>query len=119
MRFGLKVALFLAVVGVLAAGLLPPVFDMGHLRDNANAAAKAGAAVLLSPGNGSPSVNQAVTASIAAHRGLKVSSVKVNNGVVTVVVKQNVHTFMSGLPGLEHWFNLTVTESASAFGATQ
>lgn len=119
MRFGLKVALFLVVLGVLAAGLLPPVFYMGHLRDNANAAAKAGAAVLLNPGNGSTSVSQAVSTSIAAHRGLKVASVKVNNGVVTVVVKQNVHSFMSGLPGLEHWFNLTVTESASAFGATQ
>lgn len=118
MRFGLKVLLFLVVLGVLAAGLLPPAFYMGHLRDNANAAAKAGAAVLLNPGNGSPSVNQAVSTSIAAHRGLKLSSVKVDHGVVTVVVKQNVHSFMSGLPGLEHWFNLTVTESASAFGAS-
>lgn len=119
MRFGLKVLLFLVVLGVLAVGLLPPVFYVGHLRDNANAAAKAGAAVLLNPGNGSPSVNQAVTASVAAHHELKLSSVRVNNGVVTVVVKQNVHSFMSGLPGLQHWFNLTVTESASAFGASE
>jgi len=118
MRFGLKLALFLVVLGVLAAGLLPPLFSMGHLRDNANAAAKAGAAVLLNPGSHSQTVDQAVATSIATHHGLKVASVKVNEGVVTVVVKQNVHSFMSGLPGLQHWFNLTVTESASVFGAS-
>lgn len=119
MRLGLKVALLLVVLGVLGAGLLPPLVHQGHLRDNANSAAKAGAAILLNPGNGSVSVDQAVMASLASHHGLQLASVKVNQGVVTVVVKEKVHTFMSGLPGLQHWFNLTVTESASAFGSTE
>lgn len=119
MRLGFKLAVLLVVLGVLAAGLLPPVFYEGHLRDNANSAAKAGAAVLLNPGNGSVSVDQAVQASIASHHGIQLSSVKVNDGVVTVVVKQKVHSFMSGMPGLQHWFSLTVTESASPFGSTE
>lgn len=121
MRIAIKVVVLLAVVGVLAAGLLPPLFDEGRLRDNANTAAQAGAAVVLDShaGLGSGSIDQAVAASIATHRGLKLISVKVNAGVVTVKVEKDVHTFMSGLPGLEHWFHLTVTESASAYGPTQ
>lgn len=121
MRLGLKLLILALVVGVLVAGLLPPLFAQGHLRDDANNAAQAGAAVLLDAGAGaqSASVNQAVAASIASHHGLKLDSVKVSGGVVTVVVEEKVHSFMSGAPGLEHWFRLTVTQSASAYGAAE
>ena len=118
MRLALKLFLVLLVVGVLAAGLLPPLFEESHLRDDAKGAAQAGAAVILKGGVGinTVSVNQAVQASLAPHHGLKLVSMKVSGGVVTVVVAQNVHSFMSRTPGLEHWFHLTVTESASAYG---
>lgn len=117
MRLGFKILVLLVILGVLAAGLLPPLFDQGHLRDDANSAAQAGAAALLTPG--AQSVNQAVEESIATHHGLQLASMKVNAGVVTVVVKEKVHTFMSGTPGFKSWFELTVTQSASAFGSAE
>ena len=116
MRLAFKVVVLLVVLGVLAAGLLPPLIDQGHLRDDANGAAQAGAALVLKSGSTPASIGQTVAASIATHPGITLASVNVHGGVVTVVVKQKVHTFMSGTPGLEHWFQLTVTESASAFG---
>lgn len=119
MRLGFKLLILALVVGVLLAGLLPPLLDQAHLRDDANSAAHAGAEVLIRPGDAPGSASEAVAASIAAHHGLKLDSVKVNGNVVTVVVEENVHTFMSGAPGLEHWFHLTVTQSASAYGPTE
>lgn len=112
MRTGVKVLLILAVLAVLAIGLLPPLFKDGTLRNYANRAAQAGA---LAESNGDPpnEVHTAVTRSIAAHHGVELVAVKTTGGDVTVVARENVHTFMSGLPGLESWFRLTVSESAA------
>lgn len=115
MRTGLKVLFVVLALGTLAYGLLPPVFAESHLRDDADAAAHAGAGVLVR--QPSPkAVRNAVAASLAADRRVQLESVKVNSGIVTVVAKENVHTFLSGVPGLEHWFHLTVTESESEAG---
>lgn len=121
MRLGVKVLVVLVILGVLGAGLLPPLFAQAQLRDDANNAAQAGAAQVLNVQAGfhPASINQAVAASLAAHQGLKLISMDVHSGVVTVRVTKNVHTFMSGFPGLEHWFHPTVTAKASVYGPHQ
>ena len=117
MRLGVKVILILVVLGVLAAGLLPPLFFEGTLRGYANTAAQKGATAFLD-GSSTVEVKRIVATSIAAHHGVHLVSIKTNGTTligttVTVVVRQNIHTFMSGFPGLEGWFRLTVSESAS------
>lgn len=118
MRLAVKVFVGLVIVGVLAAGLLPPLFAQAQLRDDAASAAQAGAAQALNGQAGfhSASIDQAVAASLATHRGLRLVSSEVSAGVVTVRVTKDIHTFMSGLPGLEHWFHPTVTAQASVYG---
>jgi hypothetical protein len=115
MRTGLKILFLVLVLGILAYGLLPPILAESHLRDDASAAANAGATSLVGTSS-HESVHDLVAASLASHRGVRLASVKVSGGIVTVVAKENVHTFMSATPGIEHWFHLTVTESASEAG---
>jgi hypothetical protein len=106
----------LVVLGVLSYGLLGPVVAAGHLHDEANAAAQAGYARLLSSNSSSASVQQSVAGSVAHHSNVQVKSVKIQGGVVTVVLEEKVHSFMSGVPGLKGWFTVSATESASATG---
>ena len=111
-RLGL---LGLVVLGVLSYGLLGPVVAAGHLHDEANTAAQAGYARLISSNPSSASVQQAVAASVH-QSNIQVKSVKIGGGVVTVVLEEKVHSFMSGVPGLKGWFTVGATESASATG---
>lgn len=116
MSSGFKVLLAVVILGLLGLGLLPPLFDEAHLRTEANDAAQAGANSLVVAGPSSKSFRAVVTTSLASHKGVRLASLKVDKGIVTVVVKEQVRTFMSGTPGLKHWFDLTVTESASEAG---
>jgi hypothetical protein len=116
MRLGFLV---LVALGVLAYGLLGPVVDVGHLHDEAHAAARAGYEQLgrLSGGNtATESVQQAVAASVANHSNIRVKSVKVSDGVVSVTLEEKVHSFMSGISALKGWFTISATESASITG---
>ena len=113
MRLGF---LIVVALGVLAYGLLGPVVDDGHLHDEANTAAQAGYSQLVGSHSSSASVQQAVAASVAHKSNIQVKSVKIQDGVVTVVLEEKVHSFMSGFPGLKDWFTVDATESASATG---
>jgi len=113
MRFGVKLVLVLTLLGVLAAGLLPPVLDAGSLRDDASSGAQAGFDALLDKGSSTASVDLAVEHGVGRHRGIRLDSVKVGSDADTVVLAENVHTFMDGLPGLKSWFRITATESAT------
>jgi hypothetical protein len=114
-RTGFKIFLVVAILGAAGYGLLGPVVASAHLHDEANTAAQAGYAK-LSSSSSSTSVQSAVAASVAGKSNVSVKSVQIKDGVVTVVLVQKVHNYMSSFPGLEHWFTVTATESASATG---
>lgn len=116
MRTAVKVVLVLGILGALAAGLLGPLVNVGHLHDDARAAARAGYAQMAGGNSSSASVEQAVKASVAHLSDVTVTAVRITNGTVTVVLQQKMHSFMSGLPGLESWFTINATESASVLG---
>ena len=116
MRTVVRVVLVLAVLGALAYGLLGPLVAAGHLHDDANTAAKAGYAQLVSSDASQGAVQQAVAASVAHLSNVTVKAVRITSGEVTVVLQEKVHSFMSGFPGLKNWFTVNATESASAFG---
>jgi hypothetical protein len=118
MRFAFKLFLPVAVITVLAIGLLPPFFVRGTLDTDAVNAAKAASAALSGSGSGSgaASAEAAARQSIAGDRGVTLVSVQVNpNGesdTVQVTLAETVHTFMDGFPGLESWFHVTSTQSS-------
>jgi hypothetical protein len=116
MRTGAKVFLVLAILGVLAYGLLGPVLVSSHLHDRANTAAHAGYTQMISTSSSTASVDKAVAASVGHQSNIEVKSVSVKNGEVTVVLQEKVHSFMSGVPGLKNWFIVTASETSSAFG---
>lgn len=118
MRLGFKLLVLAVILGALAAGLLPPLFQQGYLRNDASSAAQAGVDELLTPGTSAADARHSVMASVASHHGVRLSSLTVTSGEVSVTLKENVHTFMSGVPGLQGWFRVTVTQSASETGAT-
>lgn len=115
-RLLLKIFLPLAVVMVLAAGLLPPLLDQAGLDTDALNAARAGSALLVSTGS-STSAEAAAAQSIARDPGVALVGMQVDPGgqaeTMEVSVKEEVHTFMKGLPGLEKWFDRTSTEESS------
>lgn len=115
-RLLLKIFLPLAVVVVLAAGLLPPLLDQAGLDTDALNAARAGSALLVSTGSPA-SAEAAAEQSIAGDPGVALVGVQVDPGgqpdTIEVSVKEEVHTFMKGLPGLEKWFDRTSTEESS------
>jgi hypothetical protein len=119
----LKVAVVLGVALALAAGLLPPLLDRGNLDNLALSAARAGSAVLDSTGSAG-AAEAAARGSVAADPGVSLQGVRVvpggSGGTVEVTVSEDVHTFMSGWPGvrswLSGWFHLTSTESAASVG---
>lgn len=115
-RLLLKIFLPLAVVGVLAAGLLPPLLDQAGLDTDALNAARAGSALLVST-QSSSEAEQAAEQSIADDPGVTLVSLQVDPGgqagTMEVSVTEDVHTFMDGLPGLKKWFHRSATEESS------
>ncbi len=115
-RLLLKVFLPLAVAGVLAGGLLPPLLDQAKLDTDAINAAQAGSALLVS--SGSPSEAEAAAQqSIADDPGVTLVDLQVDpkgqSYTMEVTVAQTIHTYMSGVPGLEKWFRRASTEESS------
>lgn len=114
MRFFIWLGLVIAVITVLAIGLLPPLLDRGKLDTEALNAARAASAVVQS-GNRA-AATAAAEASIAKDPGVELVSVTFRNAslgpFVQVKVREKVRTFMDGLPGLEGWFNLTSTQES-------
>ncbi|HAM03015.1 MAG TPA: hypothetical protein DCQ30_12440 [Acidimicrobiaceae bacterium] len=118
MRFFIRLAVVLTIIAVLAAGLLPPVFDRGRLDTDTLNAARAASAVVQTSG-GQSAATAAARASIAKDPGVTLDSVtfstESSNAFVTVRASEDVHTFMDGFPGLKSWFHLTSTQE-SQFG---
>ena len=120
MRLLIKLALALAVIVTLAAGLLPPLLDRGNLANDALNAARAGSALMVSTDDPTQA-QDAATGSIANDPGIELVNVGVNsdgsNSSVSVSVAENVHTFMSSWPGinswLKGWYHLTSTQTSS------
>lgn len=116
----IKVAVGLAVILVLAAGLLPALLDRGNLANDALNAAQAGSAILVSTGNASQA-QAAASQSISADHGVVLQDIQVDPGgqqnTVKVSVEEQIHTFMSGWPGIKSWlaswFHLTSTQTSS------
>ena len=122
MRLVFKLVIPIAVIVVLAAGLLPPLLDKTGLDNDALTAAKAASAALISTGSTSQSDAQAVVEhSLSSDPGVQLVSVQVDpHGEATsvqVTVEEDVHTFMSGLPELRQWlkgwFHLSATQNSS------
>lgn len=115
-RLLLKILLPLAVVGVLAAGLVPPLLDQAGLDTDALNAARAGSAVLVST-QSSSGAEAAAEQSIANDPGVSLVGINVDPGgqagTMEVSVAETVHTFLDGLPGLKKWFRRTATEESS------
>jgi hypothetical protein len=95
MRLAIRLGLVLAVIGVIAAGLMPPVFARGQLDGYARDAAQKGAAIILNEGQGAAEAlaNQAAT----SHAGVQVVSMSVSpdGNTLSVTLSETVHTFMS------------------------
>jgi hypothetical protein len=108
--------LVVVVLGVLAYGLLGPVVATGHLHDDANTAARAGYARLSTSNSSQTAVQQAVAGSVANHKNVRVKSVRIVPGEVTVTLEEKVHSFMSGISALNSWFTVDATESATIGG---
>ena len=125
MRLFFKLAVPIAVLAALAAGLLPPLLDQSGLNNDALNAARAASATLIS----SQSLSQAdaqtvVQNALAGDHGVQLVSVNVDpQGQITTVqvnVKEQVHTYMSNWPGvrswLKGWFQLTSSQTSSVGG---
>ena len=99
-----KLGVLVAALGVLGAGLLPPVFARGELDGFARDAAQKGGAVLLNEG---PQAAQNLAQQAAAtHQGVQVDGVTIDGNDVLVTLSETVHTFMGS-------FHLTTTEGSS------
>lgn len=104
MRLAIRLALVAAVLGVVAAGLLPPVFARGQLDGYARDAAQKGASVILN--EGAQAAEQLATQAASSHPGIHVVTVSTPDAnTVTITLSEDVHTFMST-------FHLTTTQSS-------
>lgn len=114
MRALFKVSIAIAILVVLAIGLLPPRFDQGSLDTEAVYAARAGSAALVGANSSDVTVAQAAASnSISGDPGVRLTNVSVDGQTVSVTLTQSVHTFMDGLPGLSKWFKLTSTQEST------
>jgi hypothetical protein len=103
-KLAVKLAVVIGVLGVLGAGLLPPVFDRGELDGFARDAAQKGGSVLLNEG---PTAAQDLAQQAAtSHPGVSVDGVAINGNDIQVTLSETVHTFMGS-------FHLTTTEGSS------
>ena len=118
MRWIIRLLLPLAIVGVLAAGLLPPLIAKGRLATEALDAARAASAAVTNSGNRQVAYEAAAkwVASDSDHN-VQLVSVNVQSGdlgaTVQVTLRESVHTFMEGFPGLKGWFRITSTQASS------
>lgn len=104
MRIAIRLVLLAAVLGVLAAGFLPPVFARGQLDGYARDAAQKGASIVLNQGQ-SAAVALATQAA-ETHSGVHVVSVTVpDQNTVSVTLSETVHTIFTT-------FKLTTTQSS-------
>jgi hypothetical protein len=113
MRLVLAAAV-IALLVVLGAGLLPPVFAQGSLDDATLAAARAGSSVLQD--GGTASAEAAALRSIAGHPDMDIVNMGVvagTSGTFRVTVDEHVHTFMDGIPDLTGWFLITSTQESA------
>jgi hypothetical protein len=112
----LKIFVPLAVLGVLAGGLLPPLLAQAGLDTDALNAARAGSALLVSSGSQSQA-ESAAQASLTNDPGVALVTMQVDpdgqSDTMVVSVAETIHTYMSGLPGLQGWFRRTSTEESS------
>lgn len=93
MRLAIRLALVAAVIGVLAAGFLPPVFARGQLDGFARDAAQKGASVILNEGQGAAVA--LATQAAQTHSGVHVDSVTIpSQNIVSVTLSETVHTFL-------------------------
>ena len=103
-KLAVKLAVVVAVLGVLGAGLLPPVFDRGQLDGFARDAAQKGGSVLLNDG---PAVAQDLAEQAAtSHSGVSVDKVAISGNDIEVSLSETVRTFMGS-------FHLSTTEGSS------
>lgn len=125
MRLFFKLAVPIAVLAALAAGLLPPLLDQSGLNNDALNAARAASATLISSQSLSQTDAQSVVQNaLAGDNGVQLESVNVDpQGQITTVqvnVKEQVHTYMSNWPGvrswLKGWFQLTSSQTSSVGG---
>jgi hypothetical protein len=118
MRWIVRLVLPLAVVGVLAAGLLPPLVAKGRLATEALDAARAASAAVTNSGN-QQAAYQAAAKWVAAGSDHNVQLVSVNvqsgqlGATVQVTLRESVHTFMEDFPGLKGWFRISTTQESS------
>lgn len=114
MRLLIRIGLPVALLVVLGAGLLPPVFARGSLDTDALNAARA-ASTAASSGSAADAYGAAAT-SVASDPGVQLINVKVSSGglgtTVQVTVTETVHSFMDKFPGLNGWFHLTSTQQS-------
>lgn len=114
-RFLFKMALVLVVLGILAAGLVPPLLDRPGLDTDALDAARA-ASLAVETSQNSDAAQSAAAQSVATHPGVQLVKVAIlTEGLapaVAVTVSEDVHTFMDGVPGLKRWFHISATQDS-------
>lgn len=113
----IKILIPLAVIAVLAVGLLPPLFARGSLDTDAVNAAKAASSVFAGSGarSGPDAAIAAARNSLSGDPGVTIVSITFPKGeidTVQVTLSKTVHTFMDGFPGLKSWFHVTSTQSS-------
>ncbi len=114
----LLAAAVIALLIVLGAGLLPPLFARGSLDEAAVTAARAGSAALA---GGPLAADAAAQRSMAAYPDMHIVSMQPNpdapNPVAAntfqITVSENVRNFMSKIPWLRGWFTLTSTQQST------
>ena len=114
MRRLILTVLVVGILAVLGVGLFPPAFDQGRLDTDALNAARAASSASQS-GN-EAAIEAAAARSIAGDSGVTLVWAKpvASSGFPTVQVKlrETVHTFMDGFPGLKSWFELSSTQES-------
>lgn len=94
MRIAFRLVLVAAVLGVVAAGLLPPVFARGQLDGYARDAAQKGSSVILN--EGASAAEQLATEAAQSHSGVHVVSVTAPGAnTVSVTLSEDVHTIFT------------------------
>lgn len=92
-----------ALLGVLSAGYLPPLFAHGQLDGFARDAAQKGGAVLLN--EGAQAAEDLATGALATHPGVHLEGVRVDGDTVFVTASETVHTLVGT-------FHLSTTEGS-------
>lgn len=115
MRTFFKLLVVAAVLGVLLAGFLPPLFTRSKLDSDALNAARAASLDMLNYGTAAQA-EAIARRSVAGDSGVILVSVQAtqSDDSAQVTVAHNVHTMFSGLSFLKAWFHVTVTQQSTA-----